>query len=489
MAGMKKTVFFVIFLGLNLGLIPLMAVYGLRVCPVLHLGGFWLGCSYSAVFVGTIFAANFFLIRIDSSVNAGQVPSPSRFFKVYAGATLLAIVAAQVFFGINHINGLSRAPEILLLASLLLGLTQAYGMSWAYQGNAVNLPMTDPENMERSWLQHILRMILPLLVAFLVLGHFLFRQSLGLNAHAAPQASTDHLISDALMVSGFLMVWLAVTYSFHFMDEKLQISALLGRLHRIEHMDFSPDMLGLHSWGLWRVLDAQINHFSKAFSERSRLLKNFSRVVSENVAHEALRSDLSVKNGTVKVVTVLMSDIRGFTSLSEKMSPDQTVLLLNKYFEAMLDVISASPIVVDKFIGDGILAYVEQDSAAFPDPEQHDNQVAVQASLAMLERVGELCAELRADGLPEIAIGIGIYRGPVVMGMIGGLTKIQHTIVGDTVNRAARMESLCKDLSTPLVIGEDVLVSLDVLTRTRFQNKGPQKMKGVTEPVIVYGLM
>lgn len=360
-------------------------------------------------------------------------------------------------------------------------------MSWVYQGNTVNLPMTDPENMERSWLQHILRMILPLLVAFLVLGHFLFRQSLGLNAHAAPQASTDHLISDALMVSGFLMVWLAVTYSFHFMDEKLQISALLGRLHRIEHMDFSPDMPGLHSWGLWRVLDAQINHFSKAFSERSRLLKNFSRVVSENVAHEALRSDLSVKNGTVKVVTVLMSDIRGFTIYSEKMSPDQTVLLLNKYFEAMLDVISASPIVVDKFIGDGILAYVEQDSAAFPG--QHDNQVAVQASLAMLERVGLLCAELRADGIAGNCYRYRHLSWPGVVGMIGGLTKIQHTIVGDTVDRAARMESLCKDLSTPLVIGEDVLVSLDVLTRTRFQNKGPQKMKGVTEPVIVYGLM
>ena len=182
-----------------------------------------------------------------------------------------------------------------------------------------------------------------------------------------------------------------------------------------------------------------------------------------------------------------MSDIRNFTGISEMLAPQAVVTLLNEYFSAMLDVISRYQVHVDKFIGDGILAYVEPKEENKSISPQLQNQMAVDAALTMIEAVEELNIKLQSMNLPAIKIGVGIFRGPLIIGLIGSEAKLQHTIIGDTVNRAARLEGLCKDLGVSIVISGFVFDSLSHSTQMRFKAFGKQSMKGITGTIEVYG--
>jgi adenylate cyclase len=183
-----------------------------------------------------------------------------------------------------------------------------------------------------------------------------------------------------------------------------------------------------------------------------------------------------------------MSDIRNFTGISENLSPNQVVTLLNEYFSAMLDVISHFQISVDKFIGDGILAYVDSEVEVGGTRQiEIENRLSVDAALAMIDRVETLNVKLQTMSLPAIKIGLGIFRGPVVIGLIGSEAKLQHTIIGDTVNRTARLEGLCKDLGVSLVISGLIWRSLDLEGQSYFKSFGEQSVKGIAEPIEVFG--
>ncbi len=179
-------------------------------------------------------------------------------------------------------------------------------------------------------------------------------------------------------------------------------------------------------------------------------------------------------------------DIRDFTGISEKLLPAQVVFLLNEYFTAMLDVITAHQIQVDKFIGDGILAYVDIESNEAPNVDA-ENRLAVKAGLAMIARLKDLNEKFVLKNLPEIKIGIGIYRGPLVIGLIGSETKLQHTIIGDTVNRSARLEGLCKELGMAVVISKSIWLSLENAEKLAFKSFGKKLVKGITEPIEIFG--
>ena len=152
----------------------------------------------------------------------------------------------------------------------------------------------------------------------------------------------------------------------------------------------------------------------------------------------------------------------------------------------MLDVISGYQISIDKFIGDGILAYVEPE-ATDKSEANTENQLAVEASLAMIKRLDELNLKLIKMQLPAVKIGIGIYRGPLVIGLIGSETKLQHTIIGDTVNKTSRLEGLCKELGVQMVISQQVWQSLTSGKKELFRSCEKQTVKGIIEPMDVFG--
>ena len=163
---------------------------------------------------------------------------------------------------------------------------------------------------------------------------------------------------------------------------------------------------------------------------------NYGRFLPEYVVQQILENPDSFKLGGVnQTLTVLFADIRGFTRLSENARPDRVVQLLNNYFTAMSDIIFAHGGTLDKYIGDGLMALFGAPTAT---PEDACN--AVRAAVQMQRRMEEINAQLRSEGLAEIAIGIGLHTGVATVGYIGSERRSEYTAIGDTVNLAARLE-------------------------------------------------
>ncbi|TSD04223.1 MAG: adenylate/guanylate cyclase with Chase sensor [Parcubacteria group bacterium Greene0714_36] len=208
----------------------------------------------------------------------------------------------------------------------------------------------------------------------------------------------------------------------------------------------------IHTQAAWITAGSMFfayRHFSTE-REKRRIKNIFSKYVSADVLREILRDPSAVRlGGEEKEITLLFSDIRGFTSISEKTPPVELVRILNRYFSVMTEEVLAHGGVLDKYIGDAIMAFW---GAPVPDPEQADRAVAT--AKAMIEKLAVLNREFAAAGDPEIAIGIGVYTGPAVVGNVGSHLRFDYTAIGDTVNAASRIEGLTKQYQTPILIGE-----------------------------------
>ncbi|MGA2536478.1 MAG: adenylate/guanylate cyclase domain-containing protein [Terracidiphilus sp.] len=186
-------------------------------------------------------------------------------------------------------------------------------------------------------------------------------------------------------------------------------------------------------------------------------------------------------SGDKRELTILVSDVRNFTTMTESTEPKQLIALLDDYFAAMVEIIFRHNGIVDKFIGDGILAYW----GAFT-PEINHAAEAAQAALEMLVRVEELNKQWASEGKPAIAIGIGVNTGSVIFGNIGRGKKIEFTVIGDAVNLAARLEGLNKDQNTSIIVSESTQqrISAQAITRPL----GGVKVKGRTTETAVHEL-
>ena len=198
------------------------------------------------------------------------------------------------------------------------------------------------------------------------------------------------------------------------------------------------------------------------------------RVVSHLVGGETAATALG---GERRQITLLFSDIRGFTTLSESRSPEDIVELLNRYFSRQVDVIFRHGGTVDKFIGDAIMAFW---GAPLDDPHQARNAVA--AALQMSRVVDDLRAELGETDI-EFDIGIGIHTGEAVVGFIGADNRLEYTAIGDAVNLSSRIEGLTKGVAR-------ILVSEETRARCKddfdFQQRGRYKVKGRSAEVMLY---
>jgi adenylate cyclase len=209
---------------------------------------------------------------------------------------------------------------------------------------------------------------------------------------------------------------------------------------------------------------------------RSTLGRYMSPQLVEHVLETA---ELGGQKGDL---SIMFSDVRNFTTLSEKSDPGELVELLNEYLEAMTEIVFKYEGVVDKFIGDGILAYW----GAFTAKDKHAEN-ACRAALEMLVKVEELNVGWRAQGKNGIAIGIGVNSGEVIFGNVGRGKKVEFTVIGDPVNLAARLESLNKVFSTNVVISEFTVARLGKLAKVR--PLGGVKVKGKTVETAVFELL
>jgi adenylate cyclase len=206
---------------------------------------------------------------------------------------------------------------------------------------------------------------------------------------------------------------------------------------------------------------------------------NYSRFLPEYVVKQILENPDSFKLGGVnQTLTVLFADIRGFTRLSENAPPDRIVQLLNNYFTAMSDVVFGHGGTLDKYIGDGLMALFGAPTAT---PEDACNAVA--ASVAMQRRMEGINAQLRSEGLVEIAIGIGLHTGVATVGYIGSERRSEYTAIGDTVNLAARLEQ--NALPGQIILSEATALAA-AGAGCAFSPRTPITVKNRVQPVPIF---
>jgi adenylate cyclase len=214
--------------------------------------------------------------------------------------------------------------------------------------------------------------------------------------------------------------------------------------------------------------------------EKRQVKKLFSRYVSKDVYEQLVANpSLAALGGSRRHMTVLFSDIRGFTTMSEKGTPEDVVAQLNELFSRMVRVVFDHRGTVDKFVGDMVMALY----GAPLDDEDHAEH-AVQTALAMIRTLEAMNREWASQGKPELDIGIGISTGDMIAGNVGSESIMSYTVIGDAVNLGARLESLNKDYGTRIIISD--------ATRERLKGRydirplGNVIVKGKSQPVTIY---
>ncbi len=214
---------------------------------------------------------------------------------------------------------------------------------------------------------------------------------------------------------------------------------------------------------------------------RRRFRDSFGRYVSREIAAQVLAEAPSLR-GERRGVSILFSDLRGFTTLSETMPAEEVAARLTEYFEAMTSAIFAHRGMVNDFVGDGIVAIF---GAPLADDEHAWH--AVLSADAMQRALDDLNRRWGAAGLTTLRMGIGIHTGQVFVGNVGGAARVKYTVVGDPVNLASRVEGLNKDLGTTILITEETRGIVG--DRIEAKDRGLMAVKGRSQPVHVHELL
>ncbi|MCX7612685.1 MAG: adenylate/guanylate cyclase domain-containing protein, partial [Caldimicrobium sp.] len=228
-----------------------------------------------------------------------------------------------------------------------------------------------------------------------------------------------------------------------------------------------------------------------AFFEReAKFIRNvFSSYVTERVVQELIKNpEMAKLGGERKEVTVFFSDLRGFTSMSEKLDPEKVVEILNEYFSAMTEIVFKWEGTLDKFIGDAIMVFW---GAPIHIPDHGER--AVRCAVEMVQRLRELNNKWRQEGRPELYLGAGIHTGQALVGNIGAEgKKMDYTVIGDTVNLASRLEGLNKQYNSEIIISEATFERVKPLLERELKDVveviplGETFVKGKEKPIRIY---
>jgi class 3 adenylate cyclase/HAMP domain-containing protein len=224
-----------------------------------------------------------------------------------------------------------------------------------------------------------------------------------------------------------------------------------------------------------------------AGKKEERVRRIFQKYVPKDVIERFFASPEKMLVGDNRNLSILFSDIRSFTSISEGMAPDDLVNSLNRYFSGQVDIIYNRKGIVDKYIGDAIMAF-------WGAPEKHDDDAlqSVLAGLDMIDALASFNANQKKLGKPEFRIGVGINYGEVTVGNIGSERKMDYTVIGDSVNLASRMEGLTKTYHSDLLITENVYAELQKkisgpdAPKLHFRLLDTVAVKGKTKGVKIY---
>jgi adenylate cyclase len=217
--------------------------------------------------------------------------------------------------------------------------------------------------------------------------------------------------------------------------------------------------------------------------QRKKVLGAFEKYVSKDVINHILENPDRLKlGGERRQITVFFSDIRGFTTISEKLSPEELVKLLNEYLTAMTNIVLKNNGVVDKYMGDAIMAFW-----GAPLDQPRHAEMACNTALEMETKLKEMQKKWAKDGVSNIEIGIGLNSGQAVVGNMGSENRFDYTAMGDTVNLGSRLEGLNKNYGTRIIISETTKNLLDTKT-FMFRKLDLVAVKGKNKPIMIYEL-
>jgi class 3 adenylate cyclase/HAMP domain-containing protein len=215
-----------------------------------------------------------------------------------------------------------------------------------------------------------------------------------------------------------------------------------------------------------------------AKNKERRIRTIFQKYVPKNVIEQFESNPETMLKGDNRKLAVLFSDIRSFTTISESMKPDVLVESLNNYFEKMVDVITGNDGIVDKYIGDAIMAFF-----GAPVKTENDALASVKAGLGMMAVLKNFNKQQVARGLIPFKTGIGINYGVVTVGNIGSEKKMDYTVIGDMVNLASRLEGLTKMYHEPIIVSESVIAGINGEYPARLLDRVVVKGKSTIVPV------
>jgi adenylate cyclase len=211
-------------------------------------------------------------------------------------------------------------------------------------------------------------------------------------------------------------------------------------------------------------------------SDEKRMKSTMSRYIDPGIAEQLLGDGTDIMGGQETVATLLFSDVRGFTTITETLGAQGTVALLNEYFDIMVEAISEQGGMVDKFIGDAIMA-----GFGIPVAHEDDEDRGVRAGINMIKNLWEWNTIREKEGKMPVDMGLGLNTDTVVSGNIGSSKRMDYTMIGDGVNLAARLESACKQYSARILISDYTYKKLKGTYQVRYIDD--VVVKGKTEPV------
>lgn len=226
------------------------------------------------------------------------------------------------------------------------------------------------------------------------------------------------------------------------------------------------------------LIARQMNTMIDGLRDKEHLRQTLERIVSPSIMEKLLTTDdKTLKYGQEYDVAILFCDLREFTKFSEHASAEDVIFFLNAYFSQMVKIVTANRGIINKFMGDAVLAVYGLDES------ETSVEDAVLTAKSMLKHAGDI---MMPDG-KHLDIGIGIHSGRVVAGTIGSDERYEYTFIGDVVNTASRLDGLTKRLGYSIVISGDAYSLLNETSKRQFTDMGMQVVRGREDPVHVYG--
>ncbi len=324
----------------------------------------------------------------------------------------------------------------------------------------------------------------------------------GIEKHASVIASIlhHHFILKVKNIHNILIVLISgILFAFFIVRVKAIYGALLS--FAFVAAIFTVAYFLFFQKGLWMDLSYSSNNiliiyfvvtaYRYATEERyaKRIRGMFSSYVTEKVVNELIKNpNLAKLGGERREITVLFSDVRGFTTFSEKHSPEEVVKILNEYLGEMTNIIFKWDGTLDKFVGDEIVAFW-----GAPVPQENHAELAIKCTLDMVRRLQELKQKWESEGRVPLYAGFGINTGEVIVGNIGAEgKKMDYTVIGDNVNLGARVEGLTRKYNTDFIITGSTLdkirglIAEGKLWRLKVRGLDMVVVKGKAEPVAIY---